>query len=141
MRPRLIHPVTMRVERLNRDEMVMDHDAREPIRGARLSADDIFELPAQVHWDVAESPEYQPAGARLNSSGYVLCRVHDMDTVLGTGQRLKRGDHITVLGHMTGLDLYITHFTPAGHYPDQDGASMFKYHFSDRKPVQQIGDL
>lgn len=141
VRPNLVHPIQVTVERFNRDGMIMDGDAREPIHGARAAAADVVTLPAQVKWDEKDDPEPQEGGVRSNSSGYILCRFVDLDLYLGAGQRFKRGDRITTMGVTTGLDLYITGNKPMGHYPDQRGAGLIRYNFADRKPKQQRGNL
>lgn len=139
--PRLIHPVDVTVERLTRSGLVMDDDAREAVHGPRSSAAQTFVIPAQIKWDKQDNPDPEEGGTRQRSTGYILCRPTDLDTVLGTGQRLKREDRITAIGVNTGLDLYITGTGPMGHYPDQSGQSLIRYFFEDRKPVRQRGDL
>lgn len=139
MLPRLIHPIQTTIERLDRSVMLFDADAREPVHGARDVASDVYILPAQIKIETFKAPSAQAGGTLLASTGYILVRAFDLDIILGVGQRLKLGDHITAMGKITGLDLYITRCDPAAHYPDQLGASLFKCHFEDRSPVQVTG--
>ena len=139
--PNLIHPIQITVERLLRSELLMDEDAREPVIGARTTTAQTFTMPAQIKWSNKDDPDPMEAGPRERDSGYVLLRLHDMDAIMGVGQRLTRGDRIITMGVTTGLDLYITGQEPIGHWPDQLGQTMIKYKFSDRHPVRQLGDL
>lgn len=139
--PRLIHPVDVKVERLIRSELVMDNDAREPFHGPRTTTAESYTIKAQVKWSAKDDLDPSGGGSLERSVGYILVRLVDMDSILGVGVRLKRGDRITEIGVQTGLDLYIVKEAPAGHYPDQSGQSLIKYHFEDRHPVQQVGDL
>lgn len=134
--PNLIHPVDVTIERFNASEMLMDADTRSPIHGARSASGDTVIIEAQIKIDDADMPDHGVGGDRLIQSGYILCRTVDMDNVLGAGQRLKKGDHIIAIGVNTGLDLYITKNQRMGHYPDQNGASLIRYYFEDRNPVQ-----
>lgn len=140
-RPNLIHPVEVTIERLARNEMVMDNDAREAVLGPRSTSANSYTVPAQIKWDDRSAPTPEGAGARERDSGYILCRIFDLDNILGAGQRFKRGDRIVKMGHVEGLDLYIVKDPPIGHWPDQSGETLIKYHFEDRKPVRQMGDL
>lgn len=140
-RPNLIHPIDVVIERLDRNEMIMDHDAREAILGPRSTSSNTYTIQAQISWNDRSAPDPQGAGDRERDSGYILLRLFDMNNVFGSGQRLKRGDRIVQIGNTTGLDLYITKDPPIGHWPDQFGETMIKYHFEDRRPVRQTGDL
>lgn len=139
--PHLLHPTQVTIERLTRDQMVMDVDAREPVHGARTTTGQTVVLPAQIKWSEKAKDEPQEGGVRERSSGYILCRELDMDRIMGVGQRLKRGDRISAMGHTTGLDLYIMMEEPIAHYPVHQGSTLIKYHFEDRHPVRQRGDL
>lgn len=139
--PRLIHPIQVTFELLQKAEMVMDDDAREPVHGQRNDGvGDQFTIPCQVHWDKKDEPLAEVGGVVTSSSGYFLARAIDMDTVLGIGVRLKRGDRIvsyTSRGpvyEVVPCKLFITHGEPMGHYPER-GASLYKYHITDRDPV------
>lgn len=138
--PRLIHPVEVTIELFSPDQMVMDHDAREPVHGARSQPTDAIVLPCQVHFDKFQDPTQEPGGTVTLSNAYFLARSIDMDRIIGQGKRLKRGDRITqyksVLrpGEVVKCDLFITRFDPMGHYPER-GATLYKYTVEDRDPV------
>lgn len=139
--PNLIHPIDVTIERLTRSEMVMDLQAREPYHGARSSTTQTFVLPAQIKWSAKDDDQPQEGGVREVSNGYILCRILDMETVMGVGERLKRGDRIVTIGNISDLDLYVVREEPIAHLQQTTGASMIKYHFEDRHPVRQVGDL
>lgn len=138
--PRLIHPVNVTFERFDSANMVMDNDAREPIHGIRNESTGTVVIPCQVHWDSFDVPQANVGGTTNENRGYFLARSYDMDNILGPNVRLKRGDHITQYESRNGtevikMDLYISHGDPFGHYPER-GASLWKYHVTDRDPVQ-----
>lgn len=140
--PRLIHPVQVTFQLLQKGEMLMDDDAREPIHGMRNDDDgDEFTIPCQVKWNKKDEPQANIGGVVTSSVGYFLARATDMDRILGTGVRLKRGDRIvsyTSAGpvyEVVTCRLYILNCEPYGHYPER-GATLYKCHFTDRDPVQ-----
>lgn len=141
--PRLIHPCQVTVERLVRDEIIFDHDAREPIPGPRTTTASTVTLPAQVFWSELDDGEPQIGGVRELASGYILVRYVDQDLYLGSGQRLKRGDRIISMGQLTGLDLYIIRDVPCIHLPmgGVATATAVKLWFRDRHPGRQQGNL
>ena len=139
--PRLIHPVQVTFEVFNPSEMLMDDEAREPIHGARSQAGDTYVIPCQVNWSKKDAPDANIGGVITESIGYFLARAHDMDAILGAGVRLKRGDHITQytsrgpVFEVIPCNLFILRGDPHGHYPER-GATLYKYHITDRDPVQ-----
>jgi len=139
--PRLIHPIQVTVQLLRKDEMLMDDDAREPIHGMRNDASgDQFTLPCQVSWSKKDEPSAQIGGVVTTSVGYFLARALDMDNILGSGVRLKRGDKVISYtsspagGEVVTCNFYILHGDPMAHYPEK-GATLYKYHITDRDPV------
>lgn len=139
MLPRLIHPMQISVDVLDRAAMLQDLQAREPIHGARSQPGESYVLPAQVKADRWKDPQPSTGGVQTMSAGYFLVRAYDMDQILGIGVRLKLGDHISGYTGNQGAepvpcDLYITQVQPTIHYP-QTGAAMYKCHFEDRDPV------
>lgn len=139
--PNLIHPIDVTVHRLNRAQMVMDDDAREPMHGARSTTADVVNIKAQISWGDRGRVQNEAGGVEEKSDGYILCRWSDLRAV---GGAFKRGDRIVSFG--TGLnkidvDLYITKNEPMAHWPDQGGSSIVRFHFSDRNPHQHQGDL
>lgn len=142
MNPNLIHPIDVTVQRLNRSELVMDADAREPMHGARSVAADTVTVKAQISWGTRGQPQSEMGGVEEKSDGHITCRWSDL--VLLTGGAFKRGDRVTQLGtgaRAIAVDLYITKNIPMGHWPDQGGSTLVRFYFQDRKPVQQSGDL
>lgn len=119
----------------------MDADAREPMHGARSTTADVVIIKAQISWGDRGRVQNEMAGVEEKSDGYILCRWSDLRA---KGGPFKRGDKIASIG--TGLnalvtDLYITKNEPMGHWPDQGGTSIVRFHFSDRNPHQHQGDL
>lgn len=136
--PNLIHPISVIVERLNTAEMVMDPDTREPMHGARSSAADRITVQAQINWGARKRPSFDGGGVEENSDGYILCRTYDLQKL---GGLLKRGDRIVQIGtgaNAIEVDLYLTRQEPMGHWPDQNGATLVRYHFEDRAPVKGV---
>ena len=138
--PRLIHPVLVTFDLFNSSAMIMDADAREPIHGARSQSGDLYEIPCQVSWARFDEPQANVGGTATEFTGYFLARAHDMDQMLGPGKRLKRGDRITQYRsnqntEVIPVNLYIVRGDPFGHYPER-GATLYKYHVTDRDPVQ-----
>lgn len=135
-RPNLIHPVDVIFEFVDSSELVEDADAREPVFGSRTlgAATSTEPLPAQVKWIGQDDPEYEGTGATEQDKGWLTMRDFDIDEA---GVTIKRGTKITAIGHMTGLVLFVTKKEPCGHYPDQLGASLWRFYFSDRKPAAQ----
>lgn len=128
--PNLIHPVSVKVERLDEGATVYDEDAREPVKqGSRKTT---YTLPAQVKWGTHDGMEPTDIGPGDVESGYVLFRKPEC---VAAGYHPKRKDRIVQIGSLTGLTLFITAVQPMGHYPDQNGYTLWKCVFSDRSPV------
>jgi len=77
----------------------------------------------------------EDGGVRPASDGYILIRKKDMDNA---GVAVDVDDKITTLGHDEYENLFIVKKTPMGHYPDQDGSSLIKFHFEDRSPTVTV---
>lgn len=141
MQPNLIHPIQVVVHRLNRSTLVMDADAREPMHGARDTTADAVKILAQISWGERGRPQNEPAGVEEKSNGYILCRWSDLRKA---GGAFKRGDKIVSIGaglNSLAVELYILGNKPMAHWPDQGGTTLVRFHFADRKPYQQTGDL
>lgn len=130
MIPRLLHPITVVVEKFSSASTVYDEDAYEPVKQASRS--ESVTLPAQVLWGTKDGVEPSTLGLQDTDDGYVLFRKLDMDAI---GYKPQRRDRITSIGTLTGLKLYITGVRPRGHYPDQGGYSLWQCNFKDRAPV------
>lgn len=136
MLPRLLHPIAIEVEKIQRAEGIMDPDYAEPvqqaIRGPRIS------VPGQVQWGMDERLRATLVGAEQESEGYILFRRRDLRAV-GLIE-IAQNDRFTALG--TGpnkvlVDLYVTGLRYQAHYPDQRGPAMVKAFFKDRFPSKQ----
>lgn len=129
--PRLIHPVPVTIEQIDKSATIYDEDAREPIQFAARPVKKT--LNGQVKWQSQFSESNTRAGTIEGASGYVLFRQIDLTAkaiVLQLEDRLSRiGTRDT--------DVYITNLRPVGHYPDQGGHTMIKAFFDDRQPSKQ----
>lgn len=126
--PNLIHPVDATIQPANRAGAHYDRDAREPMRSVARAT--TITLPVQVHYNSIAEPSWGDTGATSATEGYLLARYCDLTARSYTP---RRGDRVTALGHVA-TELYLSMKEGAGHYPDQDGASLIKLHFTDRRP-------
>lgn len=131
--PRLIHPVPVQVEALQRSATIVDEDFREPVqqatRGPRVT------IQGQVKWGLDEALKMSLSGADQESSGYILFRLADVRAA-GLGQ-LKQNDRFVSIGsgaNKVDVDLYVTALRYQGHYGDQGGATLVQAFFKDRFP-------
>jgi hypothetical protein len=120
------------IEPFAEEILITDDDAREIVRGARGGTP--FVIPAQIAWKDREMAIYAPGGARYDDDGSILVRFVDMEAL---GIMITRGDRITAIGRMTDQSLYITDQEPCGHWADQNGATMIKFYFSQRRPSRE----
>lgn len=135
MLPRLLHPIAVEIEPLNRAESIVDPDFQEPVqqasRGPRVTA------PAQVQWGLDEELRATLQGAEQGSDGYLLFRTIDLRALSVT---LHQGDRFVSIGvgaNKIDADLYVTALRYNGHYQDQGGATLVKAFFKDRFPSKQ----
>ena len=129
MRPRLIHPVDVTIERYKRGESVQDPDAREPIKGGEVY-EASYTIPAQVEWKRTESfVSLERTGARLESDGHLTFLIEDLDAA---GFRPQYGDKVTRIASEV-VELYIIGGELSGHYPDMGGPTLFVTPFSTDK--------
>ena len=129
--PNLIHPVDIVIEQIDKTETMYDEYAREPIQIVDREAQ--LTLPGQVKWESQFGLEHEKSGARETSRGYVLFRKTDLDAQTIT---LQLNDRIVKMGHVE-TDVYINRLEWMGHYQDQDGPSLQKAYFVDRRPSLQ----
>ncbi len=129
--PRLLHPVDISIEKIDRAATVYDPDAREPIFQA--SRKTIVVVPGQVNWGTQLGLESTKAGPREGAAGYVLFRRVDLDAASIT---LEDNDRFARLGNVD-CDLYVDRLEHEGHYPDHGGPTLVKAYFSDRQPAKQ----
>jgi len=133
--PKLLHPIRVTIQPFVEAAQVYDDDAREDIPGnvSAGAAGQPFTIPAQVQWGREDDPRAMQAGIREESSGYILVRYLDMDRL---GVTIQRGDVITTIGKRSGYDLHIDGKEDCGHYPDQQGATLVRFYFTDRAPAR-----
>lgn len=129
--PRLIHPVDIVVEQIDRSQTYYDDEAREPVQQIERSAQ--VTLPGQVKWEEQFGLEQKKSGVRETSRGYVLFRKADLD---GQSVVLQLNDRIVKMGHVE-TDVYLDSLEWLGHYQDQSGPSLQKAFFTDRRPSRQ----
>jgi hypothetical protein len=130
--PRLIHPVNTIIRQQNKAATPYDRDTREPIQRVAKSED--VQCPGQPKQDVANGGEdaviYNEDGTTETALGYVLYRTFDLNA---RGITLKQGDEIVQSGHLT-VSWHIGRLQWLGHYPDQNGPSLVRAWYTDRKP-------
>jgi len=132
--PRLIHPIDVTIEKIVKASTYYDEDAREPIQQAARAVPVVVK--GQPKWTRQFGLDMEKGGARETAAGYVLFRKVDLDAVSVT---LEDNDRITKMGHVE-CDVYVIRLEWTGHYPDQDGPSMVKAHFTDRRPSKGVED-
>lgn len=155
--PNLLHPVKVVFELIDRDNTLMDENAREPVRqavrkGAQPNTGEQTRIKAQISFYFAgaklDYAEWLRIGVLDRTVGYVSLRFKDMkrkglltfDVDGNFDQiRIKRGDRIVRLGKRN-VDLYVTGFKDFAHYPNLD-QTMIQVNFDDRNPTHQKGDL
>lgn len=125
--PNLIHPVWATIQKADRTTTAYDEDAREPIRSVDRAT---VRVQAQVRYRSLSDPDWLAIGPAENAKGYLLFRHLDLSRL---GYTPKRGDRVTKLGKRV-VEYYFLDEDPAGHYPDQDGYTLLKVYFEDRRP-------
>ena len=129
--PRLIHPVRVILDQIDKGSTAFNENAREPVREVKRKR---LEIQAQIKWDSMDDPEARRAGIGLNQSGYFLVQLED---VVEQGIEFHRGDKVVQIGPMVFEDLFVTGFQPMGHY--QQGATLLKVMFRNRDEQRQTG--
>lgn len=129
--PRLIHPVPVTIQQIDKSATIMDEDAREPIQSAARPVSKT--LNGQVKWQSQFDEQNTRVGTIESASGYVLFRQIDLTA---KSIVLQNEDRISRIG-TSDTDVYITNLRPVGHYPDQGGHTMIKAFFDDRQPSKQ----
>jgi len=156
--PKLIHPVNITFELMDRDNSFFDQHAREPVRqlvrkGAAPNTGDQVTIKGQASFYFAgaklEYTEFLREGVLDRIVGYVALRFKDMKkqgllTVNPTTGKftdigIKKGDRIVYIEHRP-MNVFVTGFKDFGHYP-RYGQTMIQVNFDDRHPSAQSGDL
>jgi hypothetical protein len=133
--PRLLHPVPVTIEQLNRDQLAQDLGAREAFHGARQIVKRTIEVQAQHKVQGVNAPIITAAGFSEPVAGYILVRTKDLRAL---GVSLKRGDRIVKVGsgpNAKVMDVYLLLDDSMGHYPSERGATLQRWYYSDRNPV------
>lgn len=155
--PRLIHPINIIFELINRSISVFDKYARAPVgqvirAGESVGSGDRVTIKGQVSYYFGgakkEYANFDRGGVEETSIGYVAFRYKDMlhlglIEINDDGQfenlNIKRGDRIIQIGK-DPVDYYVDGFRPFGHYPKLD-QTLIQVNFTDRSPGYQQGDL
>lgn len=135
VQPNLLHPVPIEIEQLDKSATVYDSKAREPIQQAKRKT--IVTIYGQVNWVRTESIQAEKGGIRETAQGYILFRKVDLDA---QSIVLDYGDRIRKIGHLE-IELYISDQEWQGHYPDQNGGTLLRAYFQDRKPGKRVGNF
>lgn len=135
VQPRLIHPVPVVLERINRDTTKERADAREPIQqAARHPA---VTIQGQPNWTAVvgggRSLQVTRLGPQEDALGYVLFRYADLNAQSIT---LQMNDRIKKIGFREG-DWYINRLQDVGHYSDAGGPTLVRAYFKDRDPTKK----
>jgi len=128
--PNLIHPIWITIQRADKSATVYDPDAREPLRS--VHREEVL-IQAQIVYRQVADPRFEGYGLTEDARGYLLFRFTDLDA---KGYTPARGDMITQLGHRA-TKLFLLQSADAGHYPDQNGASLIRWFWGDRRPTTQ----
>lgn len=154
--PRLIHPVFIVLEILDRDSTFYDTSAREPVRqavrkGSQPHTGTRVKIRCQISFYFAggrlDYISYDRRGIKEGTDGYVAFRIKDLINK-GLAERdedgivsfsFGRGDRIVQLGNRV-VDLYLTSFEDFAFYPGSS-QTMLQVSFQDRAPSAQRGNL
>lgn len=127
--PRLLHPVVVVVEQIDKASTVYDEDTREPVYQASRHA--AVSLPGQASYGSSKERSYAAYGPSEDESGYITFLMRDLTA---QSVRLCIGDRISKIGNVDH-DAYINKLQPMGHYPEF-GATLMRAYFQDRQPVK-----
>lgn len=129
--PTLIHGVDITIEQIDRSATLYDEDAREPIQHAGRKTQVVVK--GQPHWRSEERLRVDAAGPTGDAQGWVTFRYADLDA---QGIALEINDRIVKMGR-TVTEVYVVRLEPKAQYPDQDGPSLLRVWFSDRRPAKE----
>lgn len=132
--PNLLHKTRITIRQQNRGGTVYDDDAREAIQKVKKEAD--VAVQGQVSFlgegRGDQNLSFHTRGRQEEGLGYIMFRFVDLRQL---GIELSVNDQIVQMGHRA-VDFWILRLTPMGHYADQDGATLLKANFEDRKPAR-----
>jgi hypothetical protein len=134
--PRLIHPIAISIEVLERSQTLVDEDYREPVSYAARG--NVVVVNGQLHWTIDDRLRQTLVGPEREATGYVTFRTLDLRTA-GVGS-LQQGDRFTTFGkgaRAMDVDCYVVGLRLQGHWPDQGGATLVKAFFRDHSPTKR----
>jgi len=126
-RPTLVHPIRITIQAVDKASSAFDPDTRQPLRSVARTT---VRIPAQVRVRALSEPEYHPAGVDEDIEGWLTVRVVDCERRSYTP---RVGDRVTAIGHRS-VEYFIRFIQDEGHYPDQNGASLVRLYYEDRRP-------
>lgn len=132
--PHLIHPIDIDIEQISPATTIYDPDTREPIQQVARSA--LFTIKGQPRFRSQTSVNLERGGNRGDGNGYILFRIQDLNRAAVT---INLNDKITRIGHVTGVEFFVTKIEWIGHLPRHNGPSLLKAWFDDRDPSKQSG--
>jgi hypothetical protein len=124
--PRLLHPVPVVVEQIDRQATAYDDDAREAVQVVARKV--TFTMSGQVKWISDMTLEAAKEGAIERASGYVLFSLAELRAV---DKMIVRGDRFASIGGRA-CNVFVERTEPTAHYPDLGGPGLLKAHFSSR---------
>ncbi len=129
--PRLIHPISVTIQRRDLASTVVDNDFREPIQQAARFSDVVVK--GQIKFFTQEELNVERGGSVIDSTGFVLFRYHDLGKA---GIEININDRFIKLGKIE-VDYYVVRIESKGHWPDRGGATLVRCYFQDRTPSRQ----
>lgn len=127
--PRLLHPVSVVLEQIDRAATLYDEDTRAPLQQAARRAS--ITIPGQASYGSSKDHMARAFGPLEQESGYVTFLQRDLEAHSIT---LGIGDRITAIGNTT-QNAYITRLQPMGHYPEF-GNTLVRAYYQDRQPAK-----
>lgn len=133
LNPRLLHPVLVTIQQIDRDNTFQDEDYREPVQQSARKVN--VSLQGQITWERHENVRnrHLEIGDIGDSDGAVLFRLSDLERL---GIELAINDRIIQCGSVE-LDCYISSFQYTGHYSHLNGPAFLKAFFVDKRPKRQ----
>ena len=127
---RLLFPVDVEIEPVDKAATKYDSSAREPV--LQVARGTTVTLPAQVEWTERNRPNPTRAGTQHKSRGYLVLLTRTLPTYSYTP---KRGDKIVSIPNRPGK-YFVTSITPHAH---RNGVPQTLHlEFADRSPTQGV---
>ena len=134
--PRLLHPVPVEIETLDRQQTIVDDDYREEVQ--TVASAPRVTVPGQVKWGFHDRATISALGPDANADGYVVFRREDLRSA-GIGD-LKQGDRFRGFGsaeNRIDVNVFVEKVQPFAHYGGLGGATLVRAFFRDRSPSRQ----